>query len=173
VQVRTGISSLAVGKVDEIHNIDMATSSGKDLSDHLKYFAEHPGHLRVRRDQRRARRAVHRGARQADRRTLRDAAHRHLPLRRRVALDGRHDGAGAAPAPPCARRPSDAGEIPAPAHRRQHQRLSHLIRAAAITAIATGEERLDRTVLDTVLVDHSTQADPPAKAGQDDWDEAA
>ncbi|WP_310728261.1 ATP-binding protein [Streptomyces sp. N2A] len=27
--------------VDEIHNINMATSTGKDLSDHLKYFTEH------------------------------------------------------------------------------------------------------------------------------------
>lgn len=27
--------------VDEIHNLNLATSAGEDLSDHLKYFTEH------------------------------------------------------------------------------------------------------------------------------------
>ena len=27
--------------VDEIHNLNLATSAGEDMSDHLKYFAEH------------------------------------------------------------------------------------------------------------------------------------
>ncbi|MCW2935554.1 MAG: ATP/GTP-binding protein [Actinomycetia bacterium] len=31
----------AVGKVDEIHNLNNGTTAGADLSDHLKYFTEH------------------------------------------------------------------------------------------------------------------------------------
>jgi hypothetical protein len=27
--------------VDEIHNLNLATSAGEDMSDHLKYFTEH------------------------------------------------------------------------------------------------------------------------------------
>ena len=30
-----------VGKVDELHNINMATTAGEDHSDHMKYFTEH------------------------------------------------------------------------------------------------------------------------------------
>src|SRR5260221_8522635 len=40
-QVRGHLRLPAVGKVDEIHNINMSTSTGKDLSDHLKHFTEH------------------------------------------------------------------------------------------------------------------------------------
>jgi hypothetical protein len=28
----------AVGKIDEIHNLNLATAAGEDMSDHLKYF---------------------------------------------------------------------------------------------------------------------------------------
>jgi hypothetical protein len=31
----------AVGKVDEIHNLNLASAAGEDMSDHLKYFSEH------------------------------------------------------------------------------------------------------------------------------------
>ena len=30
-----------VGKIDEIHNLNLATSAGEDMSDHLRYFTEH------------------------------------------------------------------------------------------------------------------------------------
>src|SRR5262249_29317453 len=79
--------------VDEIHNLNLATSAGEDMSDHLKYFTEHlPGHVRLRRCQRRAVRAVHRGAGQADRRPLRADPHRAVPVPGRVGQPAGHAG---------------------------------------------------------------------------------
>jgi hypothetical protein len=40
-QVRASITARTIGKVDEIHNVNLATTAGEDLSDHLKYFTEH------------------------------------------------------------------------------------------------------------------------------------
>src|SRR6266851_5202505 len=40
-QVRGHIWTPAVGKIDEIHNLNLATTAGEDMSDHLKYFTEH------------------------------------------------------------------------------------------------------------------------------------
>ena len=45
--------------------------------------------------------------------------------------------------------------------------LSHLIRAAAISAIADGSERITRRLLETVPVDHNTQSGNPGRAGLD------
>src|SRR5947209_11214933 len=39
-QVRGHLRLPAVGKVDEIHNISLATRAGAEVSDTLKYFAE-------------------------------------------------------------------------------------------------------------------------------------
>jgi hypothetical protein len=39
-QFRAGIHAPAVGKVDELHNLNLATAAGEDMSDHLKYFTE-------------------------------------------------------------------------------------------------------------------------------------
>jgi hypothetical protein len=36
--------------------------------------------------------------------------------------------------------------------------LSHLIRAAAITAISEGSEMIDRALLDSIPVDHAAQS---------------
>ncbi|MEU1107188.1 hypothetical protein ABZ408_40580 [Streptomyces tibetensis] len=46
--------------------------------------------------------------------------------------------------------------------------LSHLIRAAAISAIIDGSERISRRLLDSVPVDHSTQSDNPAPSDDED-----
>ncbi len=40
-QVEGHIRTPAVGKIDEIHNLNLSTSVGEDMSDHLKYFTEH------------------------------------------------------------------------------------------------------------------------------------
>ncbi len=45
--------------------------------------------------------------------------------------------------------------------------LSHLLRAAAISAIADGSERITRRLLETIPVDHRTQANGPARTGRD------
>src|SRR6266852_1168695 len=39
-QVRGHIWTPAVGKIDEIHNLQLATRNGADVSDTLKYFSE-------------------------------------------------------------------------------------------------------------------------------------
>jgi hypothetical protein len=39
-QFRAGIRAPAVGKVDEIHNLNLTTRTGAEVSDQLKYFAE-------------------------------------------------------------------------------------------------------------------------------------
>ncbi|MGW7754486.1 hypothetical protein ACWGK6_23640 [Streptomyces violaceusniger] len=46
--------------------------------------------------------------------------------------------------------------------------LSHLIRAAAISAVIDGSERITRGLLDSVPVDHSTQSDNPSPAEDGD-----
>jgi hypothetical protein len=40
-QLNSLIAEFAVGKVDEIHNLNLDTLAGEELSDHLKYFTEH------------------------------------------------------------------------------------------------------------------------------------
>jgi len=39
-QVRRQVQAGAVGKIDEIHNLNLATRAGADASDQLKYLAE-------------------------------------------------------------------------------------------------------------------------------------
>ena len=39
-QVRWHLSLPAVGKIDEIHNVSLATRPGAEASDMLKYFSE-------------------------------------------------------------------------------------------------------------------------------------
>ena len=68
--------------VDEIHNLNLGTRHGAEASDTLKYFAErHPRHVRLRRDQRRTRRAAQRYPGRADRRTILHDPHRGVRAR--------------------------------------------------------------------------------------------
>jgi hypothetical protein len=145
--------------VDEIHNLNLATSAGEDMSDHLKYFTEHlpatfayagvnverSGLFTGVRGRQIAGRCVlvstgpfpSQGEWAALLATL-DAAlrlHRHRP--------GTLPGLG----------------------KYLHQRtggmigsLSHLVRAAALTAILDGTEEITRTLLDSIPVDHAAQS---------------
>jgi Bacterial TniB protein len=145
--------------VDEIHNLNLATSAGEDLSDHLKYFTEHLpatfvyAGINVERaglfTGTRGRQIVGRAALVRTgpfpyqqewkglvatlERTLR--LHRHQPDTL-VGLD-----------------------------RYLHQRtsgmigsLSHLVRAGAISAILDGSEQLTKHLLDGVKVDHAAES---------------
>jgi hypothetical protein len=145
--------------VDEIHNLNLATSAGEDLSDHLKYFTEHLPttfiyagidversglFTGIRGKQIAGRCALHRtgpfplrqewkGLVATMENTLR--LHRHQPGTL-VRLD-----------------------------RYLHQRtggmigsLSHLIRAAAISAILDGSEQVTKQLLDTIHVDHAAES---------------
>ncbi len=145
--------------VDEIHNLNLATSAGEDMSDHLKYFTEHlpatfayagvdverSGLFTGVRGKQIAGRCVlvHTGpfpcqAEWASLLATLDAAlrlHRHRP--------GTLPGLG----------------------KYLHQRtggmigsLSHLVRAAALTAVMDGTEEITRKLLDGIPVDHAAQS---------------
>ena len=145
--------------VDEIHNLNLATSAGEDMSDHLKYFTEHLPATFVYAGVDVERSGLFTGVRgkqiagrcvlvstgpfpcQAEWSSLLatlDAAlrlHRHRP--------GTLPGLG----------------------KYLHQRtggmigsLSHLVRAAALTAVMDGTEEITRKLLDGIPVDHAAQS---------------
>jgi AAA domain len=145
--------------VDEIHNLNLATSAGEDMSDHLKYFTEHLPATFAYAGVNVERSGLFTGVRgkqiagrcvlistgpfpcQAEWASLLatlDAAlrlHRHRP--------GTLPGLG----------------------KYLHQRtggmigsLSHLVRAAALTAVMDGTEEITRTLLDGIPVDHAAQS---------------
>jgi AAA domain len=145
--------------VDEIHNLNLATSAGEDMSDHLKYFTEHlpatfayagvdverSGLFTGVRGKQIAGRCVLIStgpfpcqAEWASLLATLDAAlrlHRHRP-----------------------------GTLPQ-LGKYLHQRtggmigsLSHLVRAAALVAIMDGTEQITRKLLDGIPVDHAAQS---------------
>ncbi|MDT5116650.1 MAG: hypothetical protein QOE30_2389 [Mycobacterium sp.] len=144
--------------VDELHNLNLATSAGEDMSDHLKYFTEHLPATFVYAGidvERRLFTGV-RGKQIAGRCvlvntgpfpcdaewkglvvTLEDALrlHRHEPgtLTRQARYLHRRTG----------------GMIGS---------LSHLVRAAAQLAILEGDEAITRQLMDTIPVDHAAES---------------
>ncbi|MFE2185906.1 ATP-binding protein [Streptomyces sp. NPDC059455] len=155
--------------VDEIHNINMATTTGKDLSDHLKYFAEHIPATFVYAGINVQREGLFTGVRgkqiaarcvmkytgnfpyQAEWRSMVELMegslrlHRHEPgtlVRLAKYLHTRTDGSISS--------------------------LSHLVRAAAISAIADGSERVTRQLLKSIPVDHNTQSASSGTADAED-----
>jgi hypothetical protein len=145
--------------VDEIHNLNLATSAGEDMSDHLKYFTEHlPATF------------VYAGI-NVDRSGLFTGV-------RGKQIAGRCVLASTGPFPYQQEWKSlvAAMEAALRLHRHRlgslpgidqylHQRtsgmigsLSHLIRAGAITAILDGSEAITRNLLDSIPVDHAAQS---------------
>ncbi|MFD7497529.1 Mu transposase C-terminal domain-containing protein [Streptomyces sp. NPDC059832] len=118
IEARTGLVL-----VDEIHLMNLATTAGEELSDHLKYFTEHLPATYLCRHRRRALRTVHRHPRRPDRRSLHPPAHRTLPAQLRVESAGGNDGGHAPAPPPHGRHPLRPAPLPPPAHRR-HDRKS-------------------------------------------------
>ncbi|MFI6366886.1 TniB family NTP-binding protein [Nocardia sp. NPDC050630] len=144
--------------VDELHNLNLATAAGEDMSDHLKYFTEHLPATFVYSGidiERRMFTGV-RGKQIAGRcvlintgpfsrnaewggliATLDDALrlHRHKPgaLARHASYLHARTG----------------GMIGS---------LSHLVRAAAQVAILDGEEAITRKLMDSIPVDHAAEA---------------
>lgn len=144
--------------VDELHNLNLATAAGEDMSDHLKYFTEHLPATFVYSGidiERRMFTGV-RGKQIAGRcvlintgpfprnaewsgliATLDDALrlHRHKPgalARHSSYLHARTGGMIGS--------------------------LSHLVRAAAQVAILDGEEAITRKLMDSIPVDHAAEA---------------
>jgi hypothetical protein len=145
--------------VDEIHNLNLATSAGEDMSDHLKYFTEHLPATFVYagidvehklftgvRGKQIAGRCVliktgafpYQDEWRSMVATLEDALrlHRHQPgvlIRNAKYLHGRTGGMIGS--------------------------LSHLIRGAAQLAIVEGDEAITRKMLDSIPVDHVAESE--------------
>jgi hypothetical protein len=145
--------------VDEIHNLNLATSAGEDMSDHLKYFTEHLPATFVYAGINVERSGLFTGVRGKQ-------------------IAGRCVLAPTGPFPCQQEWKSLVATMEAALrlHRHQpgtlpgldrylHQRtggmigsLSHLIRAGAITAILDGSEAITRELLDGIPVDHAAQS---------------
>ena len=145
--------------VDEIHNMNLATIAGEDLSDHLKYFTEHLPATFVYAGIDVERSGLFTGVRgrqlagrcvtvstgpfpfrdewwqlvSAMESTLR--LHRHEPGSLSAAAKYLHQRTG--------------GMIGS---------LSHLIRASAIRAILSGTEAVTRPLMDKVRIDHASES---------------
>jgi Bacterial TniB protein len=151
--------------VDEIHNMNLATLAGEDLSDHLKYFTEHLPATFVYAGINVERCGLFTGMRgkqlagrctltrtgafpcntewQALIATLEDTLrlHHHQPgtlLKHARYLHQRTSGMIGS--------------------------LSHLIRAAAISAILDGSETINRTLLDTIALDYAAESATTGRA---------
>jgi hypothetical protein len=148
----------AVGKVDELHNLNLATAAGEDMSDHLKYFTEHlPATFVMAGIEVERRLSGVRGKQilgrsvlirtgpfpyddewKAMTATLEGALrlhhHQHGTLLRNARYLHRRTG----------------GMIGS---------LSHLVRASAQMAILEGREAITRKLMDTIPVDHVAESD--------------
>ncbi|WP_433258941.1 ATP-binding protein [Streptosporangium sp. CA-135522] len=146
--------------VDEIHNLNLATVAGEDMSDHLKYFTEHlpatfiyaginverEGLFTGVRGKQIAGRCVLINTRpfpyQAEWKSLIATVEDELRLHRH--------------------KYGVIVELARYLHRRTGGMigsLSHLIRAAAITAILDGREAITRELLDELPVDHAAESE--------------
>jgi hypothetical protein len=138
----------------EIHNLNLDTRAGEELSDHLKYFTEHLPATFVYAgiDVERSGLSPEPAAASA-----RDAAVSFTPVRSQMPKNGaswsRRWRA------PCGCTAHPPGTLVAEA-RYLHRRtggmigsLAHLIRAAAISAMLDGTEHVTRALMDTVLID--------------------
>ena len=145
--------------VDEIHNLNLATSAGEDMSDHLKYFTEHLPATFVYAGINVERSGLFTGVRGkqiAGRCVL--ASTGPFPYQQEwkglvAAMEGALRLHGHQP-----------GALPG-MDRYLHQRtggmigsLSHLVRAAAITAILDGSESVSRDLLEGIPVDHAAKS---------------
>jgi hypothetical protein len=145
--------------VDEIHNLNLATSAGEDMSDHLKYFTEHLpatfAYAGVDVERSGLFTGV-RGRQIAGRCVLISTG--PFPLRQEwAALLATLEGA-------LRLHRHQPGTLPGLGNY-LHQRtggmigsLSHLVRAAALVAILDGTEQITRKLLDGIPVDHAAQS---------------
>jgi AAA domain len=145
--------------VDEIHNLNLATSAGEDMSDHLKYFTEHLpatfAYAGVDVERSGLFTGV-RGRQIAGRCVLISTG--PFPLQAEwAALLATLEAA-------LRLHRHRPGTLPG-LGKYLHQRtggmigsLSHLVRAAALVAILDGTEQITRELLDGIPVDHAAQS---------------
>jgi len=144
--------------VDELHNLNLATAAGEDMSDHLKYFTEHlPATF----------------------------AYAGIDVERRVftgvrgkQIAGRCVLINTGPFPCDAEWKGLVATLESALRLHRHQpgsltrharylhhrtggmigSLSHLVRAAAQLAILEGDEAITRKLMDTIPVDHAAES---------------
>lgn len=151
--------------VDEIHNLNLATSAGEDMSDHLKYFTEHLPATFVYAGINVERSGLFTGIRGKQ-----IAGRCVLVKTGLIPYQAEWKGLVAAMESALRLRRHQPGTL-AELDRYLHQRtggsigsLSHLVRAAALSAIVDGGERITREQLDTIPLDHAAESDSQGAA---------
>ena len=145
--------------VDELHNLNLATAAGEDMSDHLKYFTEHlPATF------------VYAGI---------DVERRLFTGVRGKQIAGRCVLINTRPFPCTAEWKAMIATLENALRLHHHEpgtlvrlsrylhgrtggmigSLSHLIRAAAQLAILDGDEAITRKLMDSIPVDHAAESD--------------
>lgn len=145
--------------VDEIHNLNLATSVGEDMSDHLKYFTEHMPATFIYAGINVERSGLFTGVRG------RQISARSVLLRTGpFPCDGEWKSLVASLEAALRLYAHKPGTLTRNA-KYLHQRtggsissLSHLIRVAAISAILAGAEAITRELLDTTIIDHAAES---------------
>jgi len=146
--------------VDEIHNLNLATSAGEDMSDHLKYFTEHLPATFVYAGINVERSGLFTGVRG------KQIAGRCV-LVNTGPFPERQEWASLVATLEAALRlhhhqPGTLSDLAHYLHQRTGGMIgnpSHLIRAAALTAILEGNEAITRPLMDAIPVDHAAQSD--------------
>lgn len=159
-QLIAGCTDLVL--IDEIHNLNLATAAGEDMSDYLKYFTEHLPATFVYAGIDVERSGLFTGVRGkqiAGRCVLIQTAPfpyqaewKALVATLDAALRLHCQPAGALIAQDRYLHDRTGGSIGT---------LSHLVRAAAITAILDGSEHITRALLKTIPVDHAAESERP------------
>ncbi|TMR88811.1 ATP-binding protein [Nonomuraea basaltis] len=148
--------------LDEIHNVNMATSQGEDLSDHMKYFTEHlPATF------------IYAGINVESSGLFTGIRGQQLAARCVMTKTGKFPyneewkSMVATMEHALRLHCHDPGSLLKQA-RYLHKRtrgvissLSHIIRASAICAIVDGREAVTRELMDTITVDHSSESGSP------------
>ena len=145
--------------VDEIHNLNLATSAGEDMSDHLKYFTEHLPATFVYAGINVERSGLFTGVRG------KQIAGRCV-LTSTGPFPYQQEWQGLVATMEAALRlhrhqPGALAKLDRYLHKRTGGMigsLSHLIRAGAISAIVDGREAITRELLEGVPLDHAAQA---------------
>ncbi|QXQ08763.1 ATP-binding protein [Paeniglutamicibacter sp. Y32M11] len=148
--------------VDEIHNLNLATSAGEDMSDHLKYFAEHmPATF------------IYAGINVENSGLFTGLRGRQISARSVLMTTGpfplteEWDSLVATLENGLRLHNHKPGTLTSQTQYLHHRTggsissLSHLIREAAILAILQGTEQIDRARLDEIWIDHAAQSLAP------------
>lgn len=154
--------------VDEIHLLNHATTAGEDLSDHLKYFTEHLPATFVYAGINVEKSGLFTGIRG------KQLGGRCILVRTGAFPRNTDWKALIASLESTLRLHRHTPDTLAGLSKYLHQRtggmigsLSHLIRAAAISAVLDGSERITKASLRNIRIDHNSESDSPPDAGRE------